>query len=180
MYLKVQAGTLMKPTRSRREFGTLNWRLVLFWVLFGVAWGTIPGVYQRWMARRSYNQRYSKLLELPSSLSRPRAYLARMPGVIGRALCIDFYEPNADEDDKLRAWFVQHDGFSEFRSVDRLLPKQWEAARGMQFLIVGREDQSGWVHMTLGQRMPPDEAKRDLDNFPWESALQENQRRRGE
>jgi len=103
-----------------------------------------------------------------------------MPGVIGRALCIDFYEPNADEDDKLRAWFVQHDGFSEFRSVDRLLPKQWEAARGMQFLIVGREDQSGWVHMTLGQRMPPDEAKRDLDNFPWKSALQENQRRRGE
>ena len=95
-----------------------------------------------------------------------------MPGVVGRALWIDFYQPNPDEDDKLMSWFVKHDGFSEFKSLNRHLPKpigDWQTERGIQSLIVSRHSENGWVHITLGQRMPPDEVAKDLATFPWQS-----------
>gem|GEM_PF-3878285 len=43
----------------------------------------------------------------------------------------------------------------------------WEAVQGSEFLIMGRTDENGWVHLCLGQRMPPAEAKRDLATFLW-------------
>jgi hypothetical protein len=49
------------------------------------------------------------------------------------------------------------------------LPKptgSWEAERGSQFLIMSRIDESGWVHLCLGVKMTPEEAKRDLATFP--------------
>jgi hypothetical protein len=169
-----QERAFMKPKPSGTKFHRANWRVVLFALMFGAVWGTIPGVYHRWAARREYEQRYSKLLELPSSISAPRAHLQRMPGVVGKALWIDFYQPNADEDDKLRAWFVKYDGFSDFKGPNWPLPKpigEWEAVRAKQFLIESRDSENGWVHICLGQRMPPEEAEKDLATYPWQSEM---------
>lgn len=173
----------MTPSTSTRKVRRVDLRTILFVAVFGLAWGTVPGVYHRWETRRKYDQRYSKMLELPSSISQPRAYLQRMPGVVGKALWIDFYQPNADEDVKLRDWFVKHDGFSEFKLRDRHLPKpigSWEAEKGVQFLIFSRQSDDGWVHISLGQGMTPNEAKKDLATFPWKAAEDERQRRRNE
>ena len=109
----------MKQTISRKNVRPMLWRRVVFALLFGVAFGELSGVYRSWTARRDYAQRYSKLLELPSDIGRPLAHLHRMPGVVGKALWIDFYRPNSDEDEKLRNWFVTHDGFSEFKHLDQ-------------------------------------------------------------
>ncbi len=106
-----------------------------------------------------------------------------MPGVVGKALWIDFYQPNTDEDAKLRAWFVMYDGFSSFKSLNRHLPEpigDWEATRGKQSLTVSRHDESGWVHVSLGQKMPLDEAEKDLATYPWHSELQVLKRHREE
>ena len=97
-----------------------------------------------------------------------------MPGVVGSALWVDFYEPDLAEDAKLQRWFVEHCGFSEFKSRGRRLPASsgdWESARGSQFLFISRQEDSGWVHLSFGQRMPPAEAAKDLETFPWRSEL---------
>ena len=88
-----------------------------------------------------------------------------------------------NEDEKLRAWFVGHDGFSEFKGPDRHLAvpiRDWEAERGKEFLIVSRENESGWVHITLGQRMSPKDAEKDIAAYPWQSEMQEMRRHRDE
>ncbi len=161
---------MMKSTKSRLP----NWRQVLVGVLIGVGCATLSGEYQRWKTRSEYDQHYSKLLELPSSISRPQAHFQRMPGVVGKALWIDFYQPNSDEDNTIRDWFVKHDGFSKFKSLYPYLSMSlgaWEAERGPQFLIMSREAENGWVQLSLGQRMTPAEADRDLATYPWKSQM---------
>jgi hypothetical protein len=155
-----------------------NLRPVLFMVAVGVAYTALSAVYQDWKVRRDYDQRYSKLLQLPSDISRPKARLQRMPGVVGKALWIDFYQPNASEDERLRAWFTEHGGFSKFKALIPRLPKPigyWRAERDKQFLIVSRDDENGWVHISYGQSMSPKEAERDLATYPWESEMQASQ-----
>ena len=41
--------------------------------------------------------------------------------------------------------------------------------------MVSRDNESGWVHITLGQKMSPDEAKKDIAAFPWKAIDQEEQ-----
>lgn len=173
----------MKTKGTSKKKPLVSWPTVLSCLLLSAAWGLGSGAYQRWRARTEYDRRYSKLLELPSSISPSKGYLQRLPGVVGKALCIDFYKPNADDDDKLIAWFTRHDGFSDFKSLDRHLPRpvgDWEASRGRQFLIVSRQSESGWVHITLGQRMSPAEAEKDLATYPWRSEMLEMQKHRSD
>lgn len=171
------------PTPPRKTFHFLNWPQVLTCLVFGLLWGTVPGVYQRWRARREYDLRYSTILELPSTISRPKAFLQRMPGVVGKALWIDFYLPNPDEYDQLTAWFVKHDGFTESGTPNPSFQRvagTWEAERGSQSLILSRDAGSGWVHITLGHKMSPKEAEKDLASYPWQSEMQSLQKHRAE
>ncbi len=165
---------MRSPARSPTKRRLPSWSLILFGILVCLAWVSLSGKYQNWMARREYAQRYSTALELPDNISLPRASFQRMPGVVGKALWVDFLQ-DASEDEKLRTWFVKHSGFSEFKSEYPLFPKptgMWKASRGSQFLIMYRQDENGWVHLTLGQRMPPDEAEKDLATFTWKSEMQ--------
>ena len=41
--------------------------------------------------------------------------------------------------------------------------------------MVSRDNESGWIRITLGQRMSPEEAKKDLAIFPWKEVEQEVQ-----
>lgn len=133
----------MNPLPLRKRFRLPSWRVILVAVLSGFVGGILPHVYQGWATRRDYDRRYSKLLELPENISQPKASLHRMPGAVGKTLWIDFYQPNPEDDEKLRAWFTKHDGFSTFKSEYPRIPQpmgDWRAERGTQVLIVSRAD----------------------------------------
>lgn len=161
-----------------KKIRRVRWFQVLFCVVFAAAWGTIPGIYHRWKAKRDYDRHYSNLLELPLDISPRRAFMQRLPGVEGKALWIDLYEPDAGEFDKLRTWLINHDGFSEVTSHSRSLPnnpRDWEGKKGQQSLMIDQGPDGGWIHITLCRRMSAEDAKKDLVNYPWKLEMQEIQ-----
>jgi hypothetical protein len=147
-------------------------RVLVSAAVWGATWilyNAVSNKYQDWSSRREYDRRYSKLLPLPNDISRPSAKLQRLPGVVGKGLCIDFNWPNSSDDKRLLAWFTKHEGFSTFESdYPHLFPPygQWRATRGKQILVVCRIDDDK-VGVTLAEPMSPVDAGRDLATFPW-------------
>lgn len=163
---------MFKAIRTGKKFRRINLMQIIFAIAIIISCVTFPVLNKSWKARSEYDQNYSKLLKLPNSIASPIASMRRMPGVEDKALWIYYYQPKFDDDATTRNWFVEHGGFSEFKSLDRNLPKPigaWKAERGSEFLIMSRTDENGWVHLSYGTQMTPEDAKKDLATFPWKS-----------
>lgn len=165
---------MMQATNPKKQLQVHGGKVLALAIFATIALLDVPGMYQDWAARGEYNQRYSKMLHLPQDTPRLQYSLIRMPGVVGKGLVVSFYRPNSDEDANLRDWISKRNQFPKLQPGYSLGAKPigtWEAERGSDFLVMSRVNESGWIDFTVGKRMPPEEAKKDIATFPWKKEL---------